>query len=197
MLRTLHNKVYDKLEEAKDFDFYDELIKRAKQEDIIPFMENNFKNEIGNKLCPIGAFRNIVDRSLGYNRRDFPPFIVNNIAQEFQDKDPRLVSWIEFIDKCKIELDISFDLDEVLGCLYQWMKYNNMYSLHEVFKSLEIDRTNFKDTCKKAGSNASVDKIHRIFDKYSKLDSEDNVLDYDKFEKYFDDKKPSLIAKFK
>lgn len=72
-----------------------------------------------------------------------------------------------------------------------------MYSIHEVFKTLEIDRINFKDSCKKAGSNLDVDNINRVFNKYSTEESKYNYLDYDKFEKKFDDKKPALISKFR
>ena len=72
-----------------------------------------------------------------------------------------------------------------------------MFSLHEVFKTLEIDRINFKESCKKAGSNISIDHISRIFDKYATDESNENFLDYDHIEKIFEDLKPSLIDKFR
>jgi len=72
-----------------------------------------------------------------------------------------------------------------------------MFSLHEVFKTTEIDIETFVTGCKKAGTNLELSDIHRIFDTYSLVQDEKVILDYDKIEKAYEDKKTHFIAKFR
>jgi hypothetical protein len=77
------------------------------------------------------------------------------------------------------------------------MRYNGMFSLHEVFKTTEIDRETFEIGCKKAGTNLELPEIYRIFDYHSKTDKDQQILDYEDIERVYEEKKPQLIAKFK
>lgn len=191
--KGMFNKTIESRTDNRDFDFWEEMVKRWKKEDILPRMESYFINEIGKMLWPIGSFRNIVDRALGYHRKDFPPFILNEVILDFKTQDNH-VNWEEFIGKLNLELDISQDFDEVMAWCYQWMKYNGMYSLHEVFKTTEIDKITFQEGCKKAGSELELSRIDRIFFKYSDEDKDEH-LDFEKVNKLFEDRKSGFISR--
>ena len=192
--KGMYNRTIESRTENRDFDFWEEIIKRCKKEDILPRMESYFVNEVGSKPCPTGTFRNIVDRALGYHRKDFPPFILNDIIYDFRMHENN-VDWESFMDKLKLEFDISLDLDEVLNCIYQWMKYNGMYSVHEVFKTTEIDLITFQEGCKKAGTDIELHRIDRIFEKYSIEDDKNTFINYEKITKLFEEKKPTFISR--
>lgn len=100
-------------EELTGEKFYERLINITKEDDVLTRMERYFDEEVGNKLCPLGTFRNIFDRSVSYHRLN----LSNDVIREFQADDPRQIDWKSFIAKCKEELSISIDLDELLGNL--------------------------------------------------------------------------------
>lgn len=77
------------------------------------------------------------------------------------------------------------------------MKYSGMFSLHEVFKTTEIDLETFEHGCKMAGTDLELTQLHRVFDRYSIDDGEKVLLDYDKVESLYEDKKPQFISKFR
>ena len=102
---------------------------------------------------------------------------------------------------------ISYDLDEALGkviltwrnfCigrLYQWMLYNDLQSLHQVFDNdYEIDQDSFQLACKKAGANLKREEISRIFERFSR----NMMLDYEAIADIFEEKKKDdlFMAKF-
>ena len=67
------------------------------------------------------------------------------------------------------------------------MKYNKMYFIIEVFENTgEINRQQFIEGCKKAGSNLDSENISRIFDKYS-IEGED-LLDIDRIRDIYESK---------
>jgi hypothetical protein len=120
-LRNLNNQNYNRTqthygsrrfeEELTGEKFYEKLINISKEDDVLGTMQRYFDEEVGNKLCPLGTFRNIFDRSVSYHRLN----LSTDVIREFQAEDPRQIDWKAFIDKCKVEQSISIDLDELLG----------------------------------------------------------------------------------
>ena len=101
--RTQYSRTLDRPQELRGEEFYHQLIQISKTDDVIGRMQRYFVQEIGMKLCPLGNFRNIFDRSLAYHRL----MLSSDVIREFQAEDPRSIDWQGFIAKCKEEFSIS------------------------------------------------------------------------------------------
>lgn len=162
--------------------FYERLTQISREDDVLDRMSKFFSDEIGMRVCPLGNFINIYDRAVSYHGLILP----EDVIDEFRSDDGKSVDWRGFIAKCQADLRISFDLDEALGKFHQWMLYNDLTSMHQIFDNdYEIDQDTFQTVCKKAGANLERNEIARVFAKYSK----NMLLDYDYIADIFEEKK--------
>lgn len=102
---------FNKREELYGEKFYDRFTQINREDDVLDRMEQRFNDEVGMKFCPLGTFINIFDRSVSYHGLILPEDIIN----EFKTEDPKYIDWKGFIEKCRLDLRISYDLDEALG----------------------------------------------------------------------------------
>ena len=168
-------------EELHGEQFYEHAVEKCREEDILERLRNDFNTQVGMRPSPLGTFSQVTS----YNRLQVP----DDIIKEYLSDDGRTVDWLGFIDHLQTDVNISFDLDEVLG------KFNEYESLHEIFDNeYEVDLNTFQTVCMRADVNLKADEIARIFAKYSR----NMRLDYDKLADIFDEKKrdPKFQAKY-
>ena len=115
-MNTMYSAMRSRLDVDENIDYFEKLANMCRRDsDIISRLELYFWNEVGTKFCAIGTFKNIVDRALSYHRQSFPPRIIEKMAEYFPGSSPGDLDWRGFVERCKYELEIANDLDEVLG----------------------------------------------------------------------------------